>query len=191
MSEIIIRILVVVVIASVLTTGLIGIDYYTRPIIQKNAVMKEKMMVLDALGIPYQMVEIDADFENNVDTEEREGKKFYISKNGEIAFVVKGAGLWSTIEAVIALEPDYETIKGFAILNQAETPGLGDRIKEKEFLDRFDGKRIKGNLEIVPPGKAKNENQIDGITGATMTSKALEKIINTNYNRYLSLLKGE
>jgi len=101
-----------------------------------------------------------------------------------VAFKLEGSGLWAPISMVIALRSDLETIHGMAILEQAETPGLGARIVEPEFLGGFVGKRIEPRIILVSRKKAKGENEVDAITGATMSSKALEEIINKESHRY-------
>ena len=85
--------------------------------------------------------------------------------------------------------PDFQTIKGITIVHQEETPGLGGRIAEKEILDRFKGKKILPQLIIQRPGKAKEQNEVDGITGATLTGKAFEKVLNSEVKKYLPLLR--
>lgn len=169
------------------TAAMLGaINVYTAPIVQRNKEIKLKTTVLDAFGIPYTKEDIDAVFEKGVKIKTKENSIHYElygkDKEGKkltaIAFEVGGPGFWAPISAIIALEIDLETIKAIKILSQTETPGLGDRILEPEFQAQFKGKRIKPYLTIVPYRKTVGTNEVDAITGATMTSKALENIIN-------------
>ena len=89
----------------------------------------------------------------------------------------------------MAILPDLRTIKGINIVQQEETPGLGGRIAEKDYLAKFKGKILSPGIKIMPVGKAVNENEVDGITGATMTSEAFEELVNSQSRKYLSLIK--
>ncbi len=92
-------------------------------------------------------------------------------------FQSSGQGLWGVIKGHVGLKSDLETIAGIDFTVQTETPGLGARITEQWFKEQFRGK--KGELKRVPEGtKSGNENEFDAITGATVTSKAVESMIN-------------
>jgi len=180
----------VLVLGSILTSALVAVDYYTAPLIRKNEALKTKMRVLDALGIPYTEESIEKEFSENVKADSVKWAKFYISTDGNIAFEMAGSGLWGPISGILALSSDLETIRGISIIHQEETPGLGGRIAERDFLDRFRGKKITPELKIVKPGKASANNEVDGITGATSSSKAFESIINSQSKEYISLFRG-
>ncbi len=182
-------ILFVLILGSILTFVLIGVNYYTKPIIEKNEVVKLKARVMDAFGISYNIEDIEKVFSENVKIETENNVKYYFTENNEISFEIMGKGLWGPITGILALNPDLETIKGITIIHQEETPGLGGRIAEKEYLSSFIDKKIIPKLEIVSPGKAIKENEVDGITGATMTSKAFEELINSQVQKHISNLK--
>jgi Na+-transporting NADH:ubiquinone oxidoreductase subunit C len=120
----------------------------------------------------------------------------YVFKNGITVLPIYGAGLWGPVWGYIALEKDLKTIKGAYFDHESETPGLGGKIKEAPFQSEFPGKSIdftdeKGIFQIVkggaPEGKA---NAIDAISGATMTSKGVNKAINTWLAAYKPFLEG-
>ncbi|NQV18964.1 MAG: FMN-binding protein [Armatimonadetes bacterium] len=182
-------ILFVLILGSILTFVLIGVNYYTKPIIEKNEAIKIKSRVMDAFGISYNIDDIEKVFSENVKIETENNVKYYFTENNEISFEITGNGLWGPITGILALKPDLETIKGITLIHQEETPGLGGRIAEKEYLSSFKDKKIIPKLEIVSPGKAIKENEVDGITGATMTSKAFEELINNQAQKYISNLK--
>ena len=189
MKDKVLMVVFVLVLGSVLTTALVGVDYYTADRIKANEEFKIKTRVLGALGIPYtsDKVEVEANFSKNVQEKVLGEKEFYISQDGNIAFQFNGSGLWGPIQGVLALSPDLKTIKGLTIIHQEETPGLGGRIVEENFLNRFSGKKISPNLVITRPGKASAENEVDGITGATLTSDAFGKILNGQMKEYVAL----
>ena len=190
MKEKLSMIVFILVLGSSLTTALVSVDRYTAPMIQKNQEKKLRISVLESLGIEYSADNVDGAFGANVTTETNEQIVFYVSgASGDIAFEYSGSGLWGPIRGTIALTPDLTRIKGITIIHQEETPGLGGRIADAEFLERFPGRRVSDGLVIQPPGKAQAENEVDGITGATLSCKAFEQILNDEIARYVSAIE--
>lgn len=190
MKEKLSMILFVLVLGSMLTVALVVAHDYTAPIIERNQALKIKTKVLEAFDIAHTKDDVETVFSRNIETTEKEDRMFYISRNREIAFEISGSGLWGPIHGVIAMMPDLETIKGITIIHQEETPGLGGRIAEKAYLDKFKNKKIFPELKILPPGKVRKENEVDAITGATLSCKAFEKILNSQLKEYLSLFRS-
>ena len=180
----------VLILASILTGSLVAVNSYTEPMIKRNEELKAKTSVLDALGVPHGDDDVEKAFEASVTTVEKGGQLFYISRDKEIAFRFAGSGLWGPISGVIAVLPDLRTIKEITVIHQEETPGLGGRIGEKEFLDRFRSKSLEPELLIVSPGKASQDNEVDGITGATLSCKAFERVLNSEAKRCIRLLRA-
>ena len=91
-----------------------------------------------------------------------------------------GAGLWGTIRLAVGIATDLDGISkltGIAVLEQGETPGLGARIGEPWYSEQMRGKF--GQLKRVPEGTRSEQNdEIDGITGATITVVAVQDILN-------------
>lgn len=113
-------------------------------------------------------------------------KYFIVSVPGKgivgYCYDVKGSGLWGTMKGLLAVTPDYKTIINFAIYEQMETPGLGARVEETWFKSQFAGKKfITGNdssvFTLVPEDALAQEQEIRQITGATITSASVLKII--------------
>lgn len=106
---------------------------------------------------------------------------------------VYGNGLWDNIWGYIALEKDLETIRGVVFDHAGETPGLGARITSVDIQKRFAGKKIYndvGALVAVEMMKGEtgdpsiyNANQVDGISGATITAKGVNSMLK-NYLSY-------
>ena len=137
--------------------------------------------ILDLFEIPAQEEQIRSVFNDNFEIKKIGNTLYYISKtvdSGTIVFKTEGPGLWSVIEILLAVDPSFDTLYGLRVLAQAETPGLGGRIAEIEFQERFRGVEIRPELRIVKFASAVNE--VDAVTGASKTSEALEKIINNS-----------
>jgi Na+-transporting NADH:ubiquinone oxidoreductase subunit C len=189
-SKILSMVLFVLLLGSVLTTALVSVDAYTRPFIAKNKVKKLRLSILRSLGIACAKDNMEEVFADNVGIIEYNQIKFYRARrSGEVAFEFQGSGLWGPIHGTIALSSDLTMIRGLDITHQEETPGLGGRIAEADFLSRFDGKNVAGGMIIQPPGKASGNNEIDGITGATLSCKAFEEILNSEIKKYVSVIK--
>jgi Na+-transporting NADH:ubiquinone oxidoreductase subunit C len=173
----------ILVLVATVSAGVLGfVNVTTRPIIKKNEVRKLRESVLESVNIEYEQDKLEDRFESEIKTEEFDGKDFYMryGEDGnltEVAFRVSGSGFQGPITAIVSLKPDLETIVGLEILDHQETPGLGARIKEEEFLQQFNGKVVKPKLLVVTDAGEAN-NKVDAITGATRTSKAVQGIIN-------------
>ncbi len=168
---------------------LVVVDYLTAPIIEQNEKAALQRNVLTALGIEFEEKNLAEVFSSLVEIVEKDGLRFFISQKGETAFQFEGPGLWGPIEGIIALENDMERVRNLTIIRQRETPGLGGRIEEPEFLSQFSGKKFKPSLVITAPGMAVEDYEVDGITAATMTVKALEQMINLQLAKHIEALK--
>jgi electron transport complex protein RnfG len=89
-----------------------------------------------------------------------------------------GQGYADKIEVLIGFDPQMEKITGLFVLDQKETPGLGNKIMEDDWRGQFLSKSTAKPLAPVK-GKSAASNEIDAITGATISSKAVTDIINS------------
>ena len=99
---------------------------------------------------------------------------------------VRGYGLWSTLHGFIALKGDLNTVVGFGFYQHGETPGLGGEVDNPKWKGLWTGKTLfdeNGNLAVeiikgsVDPQSAKAEHQVDGLAGATLTSKGVNNLL--------------
>jgi Na+-transporting NADH:ubiquinone oxidoreductase subunit C len=122
---------------------------------------------------------------------EKDGKTYYI-------IPVRGKGLWDAIWGYVALDQDY-VIQGVYFDHKGETPGLGANIKERFFMDDFKGEKIfKGNefmgVAVVkgnndPLNEDKDDNEIDALSGATITSSGVTAMLKKDLRLYLPCLE--
>ena len=108
-----------------------------------------------------------------------------VLEDGEPAVVgyaigIVAQGKIGPIKGILALEPDKRHIKAFRIYEHEETPGLGARITEADWLRKFVGVPVEadGQEGIIISNKVKGANVVDGITGASMTTFALGTSLN-------------
>jgi len=141
--------------------------------------------------------------------EERAFPVFIFHKEGSdeveaYIFPVYGRGLWDNIWGYIALETDLKTIKGARFDHAGETPGLGARITEGEIQNRFIGKKMYDNAgQFVSvrmlkgernPSDKLDEHHVDGLSGATLTTKGVNEMIQNYfgyYDAYIQKLKNQ
>lgn len=104
------------------------------------------------------------------------------------AIPAAGTGFQDTIALIYGYDPKSERIVGMRVLDSRETPGLGDKIyKDAKFGANFDDLGVKPKVELTK-GKRAAPNQVEAITGATISSRAIVKIINTGNQTWLSRL---
>jgi len=99
-----------------------------------------------------------------------------------------GQALWGTVSGIIAVDEDVSEIIGLEIISHNETPGLGGRIEEEWFTRQFRGETIFPEGITVVKGEGRpdyntDDGIIDGITGASLTSASMEKIVNSEISR--------
>jgi Na+-transporting NADH:ubiquinone oxidoreductase subunit C len=113
----------------------------------------------------------------------------------------RGKGLWDEIWGYIALESDLNTIAGQAFDHKGETPGLGAEIKDnKNWYGQFTGKKFynaKGeftSISVVKGGVKDKTNQVDAISGATITANGVDEMLERGikyYEPYFQKLKSK
>jgi Na+-transporting NADH:ubiquinone oxidoreductase subunit C len=185
------RIIIFVAVMGTVSSGLlVGVNGFTSERIKKNEELKLKSAVLDALEIPYEKETASGLFDAKVRVLEKDAQEFYRGPDNAVAFEFQGPGLWGPIKGIVSVNPDLKTLRILKILHQEETPGLGARIAEKEFLGQFRNKEFVPKLLFVPQGKVKANNEVDAITGATGTIRALEKLLNETIQKNIGILKG-
>lgn len=115
-------------------------------------------------------------------------KKYILPMNGK--------GLWGPIWGYLALDSDASTIYGVDFGHDSETPGLGAEITHDFFRKQFEGKNLFKNEEfksiaVVKKGKSVTDRDyIDGISGGTITSQGVGKMLYDNVGEYKNFLEN-
>ena len=110
---------------------------------------------------------------------------YMVYADGEIvgyAFIAIGKGYGGDINILVGLE-DEATIKGITVIAHTETPGLGTRITEGSFTDKFNG------LSIEDVALRQDGGQIDAITSSTISSAAVVDAVRATAMEKVKLLK--
>ena len=122
--------------------------------------------------------------------------EFSIDGDTKYVFPMYGAGLWGPIWGYISLDSDLNTIYGATFDHASETPGLGAEIATKKFQKQFQGKKIFDDNEIfvsITVAKANEtapeQYSVDAISGGTLTSKGLQKMLLNDLGAYRAFFK--
>jgi len=116
-----------------------------------------------------------------------------------IIIPVSGKGLWSSLFGYFAIDANnYSTVKGITFYAHGETPGLGAEISSDWFQLSFVGKEIYNGKELLSikltkPGLADKDNlyEVNGISGATITSNGVTTLLKRDLQRYEPYFKNK
>ena len=103
----------------------------------------------------------------------------------KIILPIRGYGLWSTLYGFMALESDGNTVAGLGFYEHAETPGLGGEVDNPNWKAIWPGKQVYQGEQVaiqvlkgaVPAGSADAQWQVDGLSGATLTTKGVDNLV--------------
>lgn len=118
-------------------------------------------------------------------------KIYTLRDNGELTRVVlpvHGYGLWSTLYGFVSLEGNLNTIEGLGFYDHAETPGLGGEVDNPRWKQQWVGKELynedktEPQVRLVKGGVSSDaqdrEHKVDALSGATLTSRGVEQLVN-------------
>ena len=127
---------------------------------------------------------------------EIEGERvFYLygkdSKLLSYAIIAKGNGYQGEIKILVVISKDLKYIRGIDILENVETPGLGGNITSRDFKSQFNNLKILSGIDYIKGKSPSKPNEIQAITGATISSASVVKIINGALDRVIPKLKED
>lgn len=130
----------------------------------------------------------------------------YVRKDGKsdgaYAIPLSGKGLWGPISGYLALDPKAREVVGVTFFAPKETPGLGYEITADKFKSQWVGEQVvdqSGNAETIDvykgqcPGGEADKHCVDGVSGATITSRGVDAMVEQAlnwYDPYLKQLRG-
>ncbi|MEJ2309777.1 MAG: FMN-binding protein [Gammaproteobacteria bacterium] len=197
-------------------SGLLVVLSYriTEPMIEQNkqaAIERALFKVIPGAVARKDFVVVDDDIEPA--GEGVAGTPLYAGYDAEgklmgVAMEAAAAGYADVIRTLYGYDPYCQCIRGFEVLKMAETPGIGDKIvKDAAFLENFRALEAKPNatgdglenpIVLVKTGEKNNPWEVDAITGATISSKAVVRMLNETSQamapiiiRNLSILEGQ
>jgi electron transport complex protein RnfG len=129
-----------------------------------------------------------------VETPEKDEPVIYAGRDEDGEFVgyavpAAGPGFQDTIAILYGYQPQQRIVVGMEVLESRETPGLGDKIyKDAEWVAGFSALSVDPKIVAVKKGTKSQPNEIDAITGATISSKAVVRIINEAHAEWSAVL---
>ena len=121
----------------------------------------------------------------------------FVDSTTKYILKLHGAGLWGGIGGYMVLNADTNTIYGINFNHESETPGLGAEIVTRKFRKQFFGKEIKNSkgevvsVAVLKSGKfADNKEQVDALSGATITCDGVSVMLETSLKEYADFFKG-
>ncbi len=207
MKKSIFSVLYMFMITLVFTSVVTITRHYTQDLIELNEQAKIKRIILNVFGIfpddGITSADVVETFNNRVRKINLNNSTVYaaLENDGQTpmgyAFLLSGPGFWGPIHSVAAIDSHAEQILGVRFYNHVETPGLGARISEAWFFKQFNSLHINESqsggkiFTLKRPGKASGANQLNAITGATMTSQAVESFLNKELLHFAAEIRDE
>ena len=190
---------IIVVIVAVL---LALVSQVLSPRQEANRLLDQQKQILVALNQNYDNTDPAALYLSLVnDTIDVNGAPVFVANiEGNTKYVLKlhGAGLWGGIGGYLALDADKNTIYGINFNHESETPGLGAEIVTEKFRSQFPGKHIRNaagevvSVAVLKAGKvADGQEQVDALSGATITCDGVSTMIATNLAEYAEFLNED
>ena len=103
-----------------------------------------------------------------------------------------GPGFMDTVRLIYGFDPGRRVIIGMHVLDSRETPGLGDKIiHDEKFHENFRALEIDPEIVPVKPGAKTSANEVDTITGATISSEAVVSILNKSARLWAQKLEQQ
>lgn len=179
----------------------------TLPVIEKNKAEYLEQSIFNVLPgatnkITYRITD-NNDIEQT-DVNESGVRKVYAGYDDRgdlvgIAVEASGQGFQDVVHVIYGYSPERKAVVGFAVLESKETPGLGDKIQnDPAFLGNFEALDVsltdnasvpKNPIEMVKNGEKHNPWEIEAITGATISSRAVTKILKQSTEEYIPIIE--
>lgn len=104
--------------------------------------------------------------------------------------LTEGNGYQGSIRLLFGVDAKLKAITGLVIFPNDETPGLGGKIVEKAFRKQFKGLAPYPKIDCVQGKEPEKPNEIQAITGATISSRSVVNIINNGMQTLLDEIQG-
>ena len=170
-----------------------------KPMQDANVTLDTEKQILNSLNLRgLSDEEAHATFEKIVAFDEAQNVYVCTLENGDVKYVLplKGQGMWGGISCFLAIDSDKNTVYGAYFNHESETAGLGAEIKDNaDWQAKFQGKKIfadgdDSTIALSVVKAVNNETTVDAVTGATVTSTAVSKMLQDQLAKYMDFLKN-
>ncbi|MCZ7556250.1 MAG: FMN-binding protein [Bacteroidia bacterium] len=184
MKTIISMLVVLSIIGIVSGGGLSMINSWANPLIAANKKADTERAIF--------LVQPDGKSYEKVEAVKFELYKVFDAAQQPIGYALpwEGNGFQGKIRMMIGLSEDVNTITSIEVLEQVETPGLGTKVTEEPFTSQFKDLTVDPDVAWVKGAPPTKENEIQTITGATISSKAIVAIVNDGMAKLKAALPG-
>ena len=171
-----------------------------KPMQDANVALDTEKQILNSLNLRgLSDEEAHATFEKIVAFDEAQNVYVCTLENGDVKYVLplKGQGMWGGISCFLAIDSDKNTVHGAYFNHESETAGLGAEIKDNaDWQAKFQGKKIfadgdDSTIALSVVKAVNNETTVDAVTGATVTSTAVSKMLQEQLAKYKDFLLSE
>lgn len=188
-------ILFMIAITVVFTGVLATINEITAEQVALNERAAEQRSFLNVIDLDYEDLaaeEVNTLYEETF-TEITAGGQdlFEAHVDGELigyVYPMADSAVWGELRGIMGIHRDFEYLLGVEFLSHNETPGLGGRIEEDEFKEQF---REYDISDVEDDNFIDYSGEIDAISGATGTSNAVRRIMNSHLNEFFNEVKEE
>ena len=166
-----------------------------------------KQLIVDASGNAVEnneayLIDVKKEQAKAKNGQKRDLPLFVGQKAGQTYYIapIRGKGLWDAIWGYVAMDENM-VIQGAYFDHKGETPGLGANIKQRYFMDDFNGEKLltasgefkgitvaKGNND--PKNLIKDDYEVDALAGATITGDGVSAMIKSDLKLYLPFFKN-
>ena len=170
-----------------------------KPMQDANVALDTEKQILNSLNLRgLSDEEAHATYEKIVAFDEAQNVYVCTLENGDVKYVLplKGQGMWGGISCFLAIDSDKNTVYGAYFNHESETAGLGAEIKDNaDWQAKFQGKKIfadgdDSTIALSVVKAVNNETTVDAVTGATVTSTAVSKMLQDQLAKYMDFLKN-
>lgn len=185
MKNDILRLGIILFIITAIAASLLGIvNQMTSPVISEQIAQANDLARQNILSQADSFEKMDEDFGEDV-VEVYKG----ISGSEVVGYTIKTApsGYSGEIETITGITTDG-IVSGVSIGTMNETPGLGAKAQDEEFITQYNDMSVSENIEVIKNGEPA-DNEIVAISGATITSVAVTEGVNTSIDIFKEALE--
>ncbi|MCK4462876.1 MAG: RnfABCDGE type electron transport complex subunit G [Candidatus Omnitrophica bacterium] len=175
-------ILVLTVVGLISGASLVFVYRYAKPLIAENQRRETKEAIFKVFPKAHAYEKVKKDDEEIFLVKDKRANDL------GYAFIAEGNGYQGKIKLMVGIKTDLITLSGIEILESQETPGLGQEITERTFKKQFINLKTLPFISYVKGKQPEKENEIQAITGATISSKAVVSILNEKIKKIRAVI---
>ena len=180
--KLILHMLVTLTIIGVISGGLLSeVSEWAAPKIEahRKAETERAIFLVQPEAKSY-VVDISENAIKKIEAVDFEVYRVFDENNNPIGYALpyEGNGFQGKIRLMVGIKNNLKELVGMQVLEQTETPGLGTKVTEDPFTNQFVKLIAEPDVAWVKGAPPTNSNEIQTITGATISSKAIVNIVN-------------